>query len=122
MGNEEKVLAMPAEKLVSLLVAKAERKGRTEAEVYETIRVLMGYEKDSLEQLFAQKADYRTFLLSAPSYDPGWKNVKGTVCGIRVESIENELIRKMRVLDKLVDDLAKGLSIERILSFSHSSR
>ena len=121
MGNEEKVLAMPAEKLVSLLVAKAERKGRTEAEVYEVIRVLMGYEKDSLEQLFAQKADYRTFLLSAPSYDPGWKNVKGTVCGIRVESIENELVRKMRVLDKLVDDLAKGRSIERILSFSHSS-
>lgn len=121
MGNEEKVLAMPAEKLVSLLVAKAERKGRTEAEVYEIIRVLMGYEKASLEQLFAQKVDYRTFLLSAPSYDPGWENVKGTVCGIRVESIENELIRKMRVLDKLVDDLAKGRSIERILSFSHSS-
>ena len=96
MGNEEKVLAMPAEKLVSLLVAKAERKGRTEAEVYEIIRVLMGYEKASLEQLFAQKADYRTFLLSAPSYDPGWENVKGTVCGIRVESIENELIRALR--------------------------
>lgn len=122
MGNEEKVLAMPAEKLVSLLVAKAGRKGRTEAEVYEIIRVLMGYEKASLEQIFAQKADYRTFLLFAPSYDPGWENVKGTVCGIRVENIENELIRKMRVLDKLVDDLAKGRSLERILSFSHSSR
>ena len=113
---------MPAEKLVSLLVAKAEKKGRTEAEVYEVIRALMGYDRASLEQLFAQKADYRTFLFSAPSYDPGWKDVNGTVCGIRVENIENELMRKMRVLDKLVDDLAKGRSIERILSFSHSSR
>lgn len=95
-------------KIYSLLVAKAERKGRTKEEVNALIFSLMGYDEASLEKALSDDISYGEFFRNAPSFDPGWVNVKGSICSVRIENIEDELMRKVRVLDKLVDDLAKG--------------
>ncbi len=96
-------------------VAKAERKGRTKAEVDEIIRWLTGYTQRALEKLLADGKDCEAFLTEAPQLNPARTLIKGTICGYRVEEIEDPLMRELRYLDKLIDELAKGKAMEKIL-------
>ena len=96
-------------------VAKAEKKGRTRAEVDEIIRWLTGYDPDELAARLEQRTDFETFFAEAPRMNPLRTLVKGVVCGVRVEDIEEPTMREIRYLDKLVDELAKGKAMEKIL-------
>jgi len=96
-------------------VAKAERKGRTKAEVDEIIRWLTGFTQDEFERQLAVKSDFETFFAQAPHLNPARAGIKGVICGVRIEEIEEPLMREIRYLDKLVDDLAKGRAMEKIL-------
>lgn len=96
-------------------VAKAERKGRTKAEVDEIIRWLTGYDQQGLDAEIDKKTDFETFLLEAPKMNPSRALIKGVVCGVRVEDIEEPVMQDIRYLDKMVDELAKGKSMEKIL-------
>ena len=96
-------------------VAKAEKKGRTQAEVDEIIRWLTGYDQDGLDTQLDKQTDFETFLADAPNLNPSRALIKGTVCGVRVEDIEEPTMREIRYLDKLVDELAKGRPMEKIL-------
>ena len=96
-------------------VAKAERKGRTKAEVDEIIRWLTGYSQKELEVQIATKADLRAFYGDAPALNVARDQIKGLVCGIRVEEITEPLMREIRYLDKLIDELAKGKAMDKIL-------
>ncbi|RYG11301.1 MAG: DUF2200 domain-containing protein [Caulobacteraceae bacterium] len=96
-------------------VAKAERKGRTQAEVDEIILWLTGFTADAFEAQLAAKTDFETFFAQAPRMNPARAEIKGLVCGIRVEDVEEPLMREIRYLDKLIDELAKGRKMEKIL-------
>ena len=96
-------------------VNKAERKGRTKAEVDRVICWLTGYTEKQLEQELEKKTDFETFFAKAPAFHPNAALVKGVVCGVRVEEVEDPLMRKLRQLDKLIDELAKGRPMEKIL-------
>ena len=96
-------------------VAKAERKGRTKAEVDEIILWLTGFSQEELDDQLAQKSDFKTFFDQAPGQHPARANIKGVVCGVRVEDIADPLMREIRYLDKLIDELAKGKAMEKIL-------
>jgi hypothetical protein len=98
-----------------LYIAKAERKGRTKAEVDQIIRWLTGYTQAGLDKKLRDKADFATFFAKAPRPNPLRTLVKGVVCGVRVEDIEEPTMREIRYLDKLVDELAKGRAMDRIL-------
>lgn len=106
----QSVYDMEFNKVYAALVAKAERKGRTKAEVDECIRWLTGYVSvDILDGL-----TYGQFLSMAPAWNPRARMITGTVCGVRVETIEDPMTKKMRQLDKLIDELAKGKAIEKV--------
>jgi hypothetical protein len=96
-------------------IAKAEKKGRTKAEVDEVIRWLTGYSQKALEAELEKRTDFETFFAQAPNLNPNRALITGTICGIRVEEIEDPLMREVRYLDKLVDELAKGRKMEKIL-------
>lgn len=96
-------------------VAKAERKGRTKDEVDEIILWLTGFSQEELDHQLEQKSDFQTFFAEAPKPPPERANIKGVVCGVRVEDIADPLMREIRYLDKLVDELAKGKAMEKIL-------
>jgi hypothetical protein len=96
-------------------VAKAERKGRTKAEVDEVIRWLTGFSQEQLEAQLANRSDFETFFAQAPRPNPDRALIKGVVCGVRVETVEEPLMREIRYLDKLVDELAKGKAMAKIL-------
>ncbi|MDQ3126266.1 MAG: DUF2200 domain-containing protein [Pseudomonadota bacterium] len=96
-------------------VAKAERKGRTRADVDEVIRWLTGYSQDQLEALLAAKTDFETFFADAPSMNPNRFLITGMICGYRVEEIEDPFMREIRHLDKLVDEVANGKAMEKVL-------
>lgn len=96
-------------------VAKAERKGRTKAEVDEIINWLTGYSQEALEAQLEKQTDVETFLAEAPQLNPSRALIKGVVCGVRVEDIEEPTMREIRYLDKLIDELAKGKAMEKIL-------
>lgn len=96
-------------------VAKAEKKGRTKAEVDEIIRWLTGHSQQSLEAALAAKTDFEHFYTEAPHLNPARELITGTVCGVRVETIEDPLMRELRYLDKLIDELAKGRTMAKIL-------
>ena len=96
-------------------IAKAEKKGRTKAEVDEIIRWLTGYSQKQLEEQIDRKADFETFFAQAPRINPARSEIKGVICGIRVEEIEDPLMRDLRYLDKLIDELARGKAMEKIL-------
>jgi len=96
-------------------VAKAEKKGRTKAEVDEIIRWLTGYGQDALDAELADKTTFEDFFAQAPAMNPARSAITGAVCGIRVESVEEPLMREIRYLDKLIDELAKGRTMEKIL-------
>lgn len=115
MASNEKVFAMSFTKVYPMYVQKAERKGRTRDEVDEVIRWLTGYSQMQLAALIEQQADFRTFFANAPDVQQRVPLVTGVVCGVRVETVEDPLMRQIRCLDKLVDELAKGKAMERIL-------
>lgn len=96
-------------------VAKAEKKGRTRQEVDEIIRWLTGYSQDELDARLADKTDFETFFAAAPRMNPARTSITGVICGVRVEEIEEGTMREIRYLDKLVDELARGKSMEKIL-------
>ena len=96
-------------------VAKAERKGRTRAEVDEIFRWLTGFSQDALEAELDRKTDFETFFASAPALNPAREQIRGVICGVRIEAIEDPLMREIRYLDKLIDELAKGRPMEKIL-------
>lgn len=106
---------MKLAKVYPLLVQKAERKNRTKQEVDEVIRWLTGYDEDGLRRQLERDVDYQTFFQEAPCMNPNCGLIKGVVCGVRVETIEDPLMQKIRYLDKLVDELAKGKPMEKIL-------
>lgn len=96
-------------------IAKAEKKGRTKAEVDHIICWLTGYDQKALDARLADKTDFETFFAQAPALNPARALITGVICGIRVENIEEPLMREIRYLDKLVDELAKGRPMEKIL-------
>ena len=109
------VFSMSFAKVYPLLVQKAERKGRTKTEVDEVISWLTGYDADGLQSQIDKGVDLATFYAEAPYMHPNRDLIKGVVCGIRVENVEDPLMKTIRQLDKLVDELAKGKAIEKIL-------
>lgn len=113
--TNEKVFAMSFSKVYSLLVAKAERKGRSRTEVDEVTVWLTGYTETELDELMASDITYGDFFRQAPAMNPNRKKITGVVCGVRVENVEDPLMREIRYLDKLVDELAKGKAMEKIL-------
>jgi hypothetical protein len=96
-------------------IAKAERKGRTKAEVDEIIRWLTGYSQQQLEAHLEKQTNFETFFAEAPVPNPSRALIKGVICGVRVEEIEEPTMREIRYLDKLIDELAKGKAMEKIL-------
>lgn len=96
-------------------VAKAERKGRTEAEVEAIVQWLTGYSPEALRAKLDSGADFETFFAEAPAMNPARASITGTICGVRIEAIEEPLMREIRYLDKLVDELARGKKMEKIL-------
>ena len=113
--TNEKVFAMSFAKVYPLLIAKAERKGRTRDEVRTVTAWLTGYSNEQLEQLLDSDITYGDFFRNAPALNPARKQIKGSVCGVKVEAIEDPLMRELRYLDKLVDELARGKPMEKIL-------
>lgn len=98
-----------------LYVAKAEKKGRTKTEVDEIIRWLTGYNRRALEAQLKKQTDIETFFADAPRLNPSRALIKGVVCGVRVEDIKEPTMREIRYLDKLIDELAKGKTMDKIL-------
>lgn len=113
--ENEKVFAMSFSKVYRLLIAKAERKGRSKAEVDEVTSWLTGYTIQQLDAFADRELTYGDFFRQAPEMNPNREKITGMVCGIRVENIEDPLMRDIRYLDKLVDELAKGRAMEKIL-------
>jgi len=110
-----KVYKMPFSNVYPLYIQKAERKGRTANEVNEIIFWLTGYNEQTLKQQIDNKSDLETFFAQAPQINPNVTKITGVVCGCRVENIEDKLMQQIRYLDKLIDELAQGKSIEKIL-------
>lgn len=96
-------------------VTKAERNGRTRAEVDEIFRWLTGYSQEELEAQLKARTDFETFFAEAPRLNPARSSIKGVICGVRIEDIEEPTMREIRYLDKLIDELGKGKAMERIL-------
>jgi hypothetical protein len=111
----EKVFAMRFSSVYPLYVRKAEAKGRTKDEVDQVMCWLTGYSPQELQQQAASGNDLEAFFAQAPAFNPNAALIKGVVCGVRVEDVEHSLMRKIRYLDKLVDELAKGKSLDKIL-------
>lgn len=102
-------------KVYPMYVQKAERKNRTKADVDRIICWLTGYDAAGLQRQIKQENDFATFFAQAPAMHPNCALIKGVVCGVRVEEVEDPLMQKIRYLDKLVDELAKGKAMEKIL-------
>ena len=113
--DNEKVFAMSFAKVYPMLIAKAERKGRTRDEVLEVTSWLTGYTPGQIEALLESDTAYGDFFRRAPVLNPNRTLIKGSICGIKVELIEDPLMQNIRYLDKLVDELAKGKAMEKIL-------
>ena len=112
---EHRIYGMSFASVYPHYVAKAERKGRTKEEIDAVIRWLTGYSQKALEAQIAAKIDIKGFFGEAPAMNQARDQIKGVVCGIRVENIEEPLMREIRYLDKLIDELAKGKAMEKIL-------
>lgn len=113
--NSDRIFKMAFSKVYPLLVNKAERKGRTKEEVNEIIYWLTGYDQATLQEQLDKNVDYEAFFEQAPRMNPNASKIAGVVCGIRVENVEDPLMQKIRWLDKLIDELAKGKPMEKIL-------
>jgi hypothetical protein len=112
--KKPRIYSMSFASVYPLYVAKAERKGRTRAEVDEIIRWLTGYGQEGLVGQMEKQTDLETFMAEAPRLNPARALIKGVICGVRVEDIEEPLMREIRCLDKLIDELAKGKAMEKI--------
>jgi len=112
---DHRIFSTPFSKVYPMYVQKAERKGRTKDEVDRIICWLTGYDTDGLNRQLAQETDFRAFFDQAPSMHPNSERITGVVCGVRVEAVEDPLMKRIRQLDKLVDELAKGKAMEKIL-------
>ena len=110
-----RIFTMPFASVYPLYVQKAEKKGRTKKEVDEVICWLTGYSAQTLAQQIKRKKDFQTFFSEAPAIHPNASKITGVICGVRIEEIEDPLMRNIRYLDKLVDELAKGRPMEKIL-------
>lgn len=115
MDKNTKIFRMPFGKVYPLYVQKAERKGRTREEVDEIIRWLTGYSDEQLQQVVEAGTDFETFFAQAPQMNPNVGLIQGVVCGVRVEEIADPLMQKIRYLDKLIDELARGKKMASIL-------
>lgn len=113
--SENKIFSMPFAKVFPLLIAKAERKGRTREEVYEVTSWLTGYTADQLASLLEGEASYGSFFENAPCLNPARSKVTGSVCGVKLAEITDPLMLNIRILDKLVDELARGKPMNKIL-------
>lgn len=113
--NTEKFYRMSFAAVYPLYVAKVERKGRTAGEVDELIRWLTGYDDTAIREHIRRDSDFEAFFAQAPQINPNASKITGVICGCRVEEIEDPLVRRVRYLDKLVDELAKGRPMEKIL-------
>jgi hypothetical protein len=112
---EHRVFAMPFAKVYAAYARKAEAKHRTRAELDQIICWLTGYTKAGLQRQITREVDLKTFFAEAPAMNPNTSLITGVVCGVRVEHIEDPLMRKLRYMDKLIDELAKGKAMEKIL-------
>jgi hypothetical protein len=113
--NLDRVYKLAFSSVYPLYIQKAERKGRAKEEVDEIIRWLTGYTAQSLQRQIDADVDFETFFNQAPMINPNAVKITGSICGYRIEEIEDEIIRKVRYLDKLIDELAKGKAMEKIL-------
>lgn len=112
---QHRVYRMKFSSVYPMYVQKAERKNRTKAEVDRIICWLTGYSQKELQSQVELNSDFETFFARAPKFNPNASLIKGVVCGVRVEDIEDPLMRKVRYLDKLIDELAKGKALDKIL-------
>lgn len=113
--EKHRIYIMSFARVYPLYIAKVERKGRTKAEVDEVIRWLTGYSKKGLEAQIKKENTFETFFAEAPKINPLRASITGVICGVRLEEIKEPLMREIRYMDKLVDELAKGKSMEKIL-------
>jgi hypothetical protein len=113
--NKERIYALVFASVYPLYIKKAERKGRTKEEVDTIIFWLTGYDKQTLKQQIDKKSNFESFFAEAPKLNPNASKITGVICGYRVEDIEDAVMQKMRYLDKLIDELAKGKAMEKIL-------
>ncbi len=115
MNAPHHIFAMPFASVYPHYLTKAERKGRTHEEVDTIIRWLTGYTASQLKRQLVNKTDFTTFFAEAPAFHPNSGLITGVVCGVRVETVDDPLMKKIRQLDKLIDELAKGRPLEQIL-------
>ncbi|WNF24825.1 DUF2200 domain-containing protein [Mesobacillus jeotgali] len=113
--SKHKIYSMSFASVYPHYINKAERKGRTKEEVDEIITWLTGYSQDELEAILEKHTDFETFFAEAPNMNPSRELIKGVICGVRVEDIEEPTMREIRYLDKLIDELARGKKMEKIL-------
>ena len=112
---QHRIYRMEFSSVYPMYVQKAERKNRTEEEVNQIICWLTGYSQEELQRQIELESDFETFFVQAPLFNPNASLIKGVVCGVRVEDIEDPLMRKVRYLDKLIDELANGKRLDKIL-------
>lgn len=115
MDKKQRIYRMSFGSVYPLYVQKAQRKGRTKEEVDRIITWLTGYDADEIERIVADGVDFETFFARAPRMNPNAALIKGVICGVRVEEIEDPLMQQIRWLDKLIDELARGRKMESIL-------
>lgn len=113
--ENHRIYSMSVARVYPLYITKAERKSRTKAEVDEIIRWLTGHNQKSLELELKKQTDFQTFFANAPELNPARILIKGLICGVRIEDIQEPMMREIRYLDKLIDELAKGKAMEKIL-------
>ena len=113
--TKHRIFIMEFSRVYPLYVKKAERKNRSKDEVDRIIRWMTGYSQAGLEKQLKKQSDFETFFAQAPAINPNTSLIKGVVCGIRVEEVKDPLMRKIRYLDKLIDELAKGKAMDKIL-------
>ena len=113
--TEHRIYSVSVASVYPHYVAKAEKKGRTKAEVDEIIRWLTGHSQQSLDDQLAEKTNFEDFFEQAPRMNPSRSSITGVICGVRVEDIQETTMREIRYLDKLIDELAKGKAMEKIL-------
>ena len=113
--HDQRIAKMSFSSVYPHYITKAEKKGRTKGEVDEIIRWLTGYSKKEFEKHLEKKTDFESFFDKAPMLNPNVSKITGVICGYRIEEIEDPLMRKIRYLDKMVDELAKGKTMEKIL-------
>ena len=113
--SNQRIYGMAVSKVYPLYIAKAEKKGRTKAEVDEIFRWLTGHSQETLEAELSAHTSFEAFFAGAPTLNPARSQITGVICGVRVEEIEEPLMQEIRYLDKLVDELAKGKAMGKIL-------